>query len=364
MKAELTKERNYGVDLLRIVSMAMIAMLHVLGHGGVLGASADNAVSYSVVWLLEVAAYCAVNCYALISGYVGYGAKHKYSNIVTLYLQVVFWIVAFTAIFAVLVPGSVGMKDFVKALFPFAFNTYWYFTAYFCMFFFIPFINILMDSLNRKQAGVLIATIIIIFSIIPTVFQNDMFKVSKGSSALWLAMLYLIGAYIRKYSTQIKGNKKYYLFIYVGCVLITWISKCGVELITKKPLGDGAYTSPLVSYVSPTVLLSAIALLLLFSNICLNKTVTRIVSFFAPLTFGVYLIHEEPLVRQYLVAQRFAIYGELSPVFTVFCVLGTAVGIWLLCSLMDFVRAYLFKLLRIKEICNRIEQVLIKKIEK
>ena len=76
------KERNYGVDLLRIVSMAMIAMLHVLGHGGVLNASVNNVMVYSLAWLLEVGAYCAVNCYALISGYVGYGGKFKYSNII------------------------------------------------------------------------------------------------------------------------------------------------------------------------------------------------------------------------------------------------------------------------------------------
>ena len=350
------KERNYGVDLLRIVSMAMIAMLHVLGHGGVLNASVNNVMVYSLAWLLEVGAYCAVNCYALISGYVGYGVKFKYSNIITLYLQVVFWIVAFTAIFAVLVPGSVGLKDFVKALFPFAFNTYWYFTAYFCMFFFVPFMNILMQSLNKKQAGVLVGTIIIIFTILPTVFRNDMFKISKGSSAIWLAMLYLTGAYIRKYGAEIKGTKKQYLFAYIGCVLVTWFSKCGIEIITKRTLGDGGFSSPFISYVSPTILLAAVALLLLFSNVSLNKIAIKMVSFFAPLTFGVYLIHEEPLVRQYMISKRFAIYGGFSPIVMVICVVGTAIGIWLLCSLIDFVRAYLFKILKIKEICNRIEQ--------
>ena len=30
--------RNYGIDALRIVSMLMIVMLHVIGHGGVIKA--------------------------------------------------------------------------------------------------------------------------------------------------------------------------------------------------------------------------------------------------------------------------------------------------------------------------------------
>ncbi len=352
MMAELKNERNYGVDLLRIVSMAMIAMLHVLGHGGVLGASVNHVVGYSFAWLLELAAYCAVNCYALISGYVGFGAKFKYSNIVVLYLQVVFWIVCFTAIFAVVIPGSVGIKDFVKALFPFAFNTYWYFTAYFCMFFFIPFMNVLMQSLNKKQAGMLVGTIILIFSVLPTVFQNDMFKLSKGSSAFWLAMLYLIGAYIRKYGSEIRGTKKAYLLMYVACVVVTWLSKCGVELITKRQLSNSSDSSPLISYVSPSVLLAAIALLLFFANMNLNKYVIKMVSFFAPLTFGVYLVHEEPLVREYVISGRFEVYGSFNPILMIFCVFGTAIVIWLVCSLIDYVRAYLFRICKIKEICS------------
>ena len=72
------RERNYGIDLLRIVSMLMVVVLHVLGQGGVLKTSTPLSIGYSVAWILEIAAYCAVNCYALISGYVGVNSKFKY----------------------------------------------------------------------------------------------------------------------------------------------------------------------------------------------------------------------------------------------------------------------------------------------
>ena len=67
--------RNYGIDLLRIISMVMIQILHILGNGGILNASIGAPVRNNVAWFLEIASYCAVNCYALISGYVGYGRK-------------------------------------------------------------------------------------------------------------------------------------------------------------------------------------------------------------------------------------------------------------------------------------------------
>ena len=68
MKEPITKvKRNYGIDMLRLVAMFFVVICHVLGHGGVM----KNATgyNYSVSSLLQIVAYCAVNCYAIISGY-------------------------------------------------------------------------------------------------------------------------------------------------------------------------------------------------------------------------------------------------------------------------------------------------------
>lgn len=81
------KERNYGIDLLRIVSMIGVMTLHILGHGGVLDNTKILSFNYDLAWLLEVCAYCAVDCFVLISGYVSVQARHKGSNIVLLWLK-------------------------------------------------------------------------------------------------------------------------------------------------------------------------------------------------------------------------------------------------------------------------------------
>ena len=63
--------RNYGIDLLRIISMLGVVFLHVLGHGGILSLDL-SPVKFSMVWFIEILAYPAVNCFVLISGYIGY----------------------------------------------------------------------------------------------------------------------------------------------------------------------------------------------------------------------------------------------------------------------------------------------------
>lgn len=132
----LTKPvRNYGIDLLRILSMIMIAVIHVIKRSEISTSLPLLSLSSATIWLLEIAVYGAVDCYALISGYVSYGRNtHKYANLLYLCLQALFYMVISTALMLVFDRQSVGMMDILVTLFPFAYNTYWYFTAYFCLF--------------------------------------------------------------------------------------------------------------------------------------------------------------------------------------------------------------------------------------
>lgn len=350
-------ERNYGIDLLRIVSMLFVPVLHVLGHGGVLDTVQPFSIHSELAWFLEIMVYCAVNCFALISGFVGYGAEYKYANLIYLYLQVVFYTVTVSCIFAIGKPGSVGIKDFIKAILPF--DTYWYFTAYFCMFFFIPFMNFLMDRLQKDMAKKMICSIVILFSVVPTLFLRDLFLTGSGYSALWLSMLYLIGAYIRKYDVTGLINKRQCLWGYFICVFITWGSRFILLLVSSTENPECSLL--LINYTSPTILGAAILLLLFFEKLHPGNKWKRIIAYFAPTAFGVYLIHEEPLIREQFIMGRFVPYSKMNPIAMLFAVLGTAFLIWLVCSLTDKVRLEIFRIFKIKEFSDKIEKMLKRK---
>lgn len=53
--------------------MFLVVNHHVLSQGGAL----KNAIGlqHAIAYLLEIIFYCAVNCYAIISGYVGYSEQ-------------------------------------------------------------------------------------------------------------------------------------------------------------------------------------------------------------------------------------------------------------------------------------------------
>lgn len=363
-KIELNPKRNYGIDFLRILSMLFVLLLHILKQGGILSALDKLSLGYNLAWFIEVCAYCAVNCYALISGFIGYGSKHKYSNIINLYIQTAFYALLATGVFYVISPDEIGEKAFIKAVLPFGFNLYWYFTAYFCMFFFIPFMNKVLETCDKKQLTGLVVFSIIFFSIFPMIFEKDIFFTNNGYSVIWISILYMIGGYIRKYEIYKKISNLKCVVLYFAGVFITFGQKVIVEYVKLKLSGETVNEGAFIKYTSPTMVLCAISLLCLFAKVNFKDGMKKVTAIFSPFAFSVYLIHTAPFVWSKVMKNRFVMFADFNPFGMVVAVLVTAVSIFLLCSFIDFIRTQLFKLLKIKELSIKIESFVTKLFDK
>ena len=355
--SERKSERNYGADLLKIVSMWMIPVLHVLGHGGILELAQPFTFRGGAAWLLEAAAFCAVNNYALISGYVGYGKRFRPSRLIYLYLQVLFYRLLITALFLLFRPEAVTAEQVLNALIPVRFG-HWYFTAYFSLFFFIPFLNRVIQSFEKKACEWLMLALFFVLSLLPTLLQADTGYSSYGYSALWLGALYLGGAYLKKYDIPSRVTGKTALLLYVSGTGVTWLTGLAVGHVNYLRLGYPLGQNLLLQYISPTVLLCAVGLLLFFARLKVAGRWVTFIRFFAPLSFAVYLIHTEPLIWNNLFYRAFAGLIALPSYLLIPAVLGTAFTIWLGCSLIDRLRLALFDLCHVGELSERLERMI------
>lgn len=363
-KLKLNPNHNYGIDFLRILSMLFVLLLHILKHGGILGNLEKFSLGYNIAWFVEICAYCAVNCYALISGYIGYNSKQKYSNIINLYFQTAFYAVLATGIFYMMNPEEIGEKAFIKAVFPFGFNVYWYFTAYFCMFFFVTFMNKILEVCDFKQLTGLVSASVIFFSIIPLIFKSDVYFTNNGYTVLWISVLYIIGGYIRKYELHKRISNIKCVLLYFVAVLLSFGQKVITEYVKFAINGETVNEGLFIKYTSPTMVICAVSLLCLFAKVDFKDGMKKLTAVFSPFAFSVYLIHTAPFVWSKVMKNRFVTYAELNPIIMILVVFATAIGIFALCSLIDFLRVQLFKLLKIKELSVKIETTISKTIEK
>lgn len=345
------RKRIEGIDLLRIISMLMIVMLHVLLHGGILDAVLPGTTNYGLVWLLETAAYCGVNCYALISGYVGLKSQYRYSSIIYLWIQVSGINLLCTAFFYIMEPEAVEKWGILRAVFPVLNDTYWYFTAYFALFFFIPFLNYLVQSLEQQQMKRLLLSSVILFSVLPTIANADIFRISSGYSASWLAVLYLAGAYICRYKNTTKNFKGIYVLIYLGCVLLSWCSKIGIEYVNRQ---NGLFLDSecFLKYTSPFILIAAVSLLLLFKDLKISSGISKLNFRIALLTFGVYLWHDNPLIREKWLSDKLIWVAGLPSIQMLGTIFMMTLLIFAMSCCIEFVRQICFDRFRVRKICK------------
>ncbi len=316
--------------------MYMVVVLHVLGVGGIL--TTATGTTYGVAWFLETLAFCGVNCFALASGYVRrLQTEINYKPIILVWLQVVFLSSLITLAFRLTGNAVLDVYNIKKSILPLLSHNYWYVSAYFALFFFIPYINKMLATLSLKEMRTLVLSIVLLFSVfnnVSTLFgQFDPYKLGHGYSVLWIACLYVVGAWISADRMIHKIKTPVLLVGILLCSFSSWLD----HMVGAR--------FDLLNYTSPTILLLAICVLILFTRIRVRRNETqKLLVSMSTLSFGVYIVHCHWLVWTKLLTDRFALYASFSPIVMVLAVLATAAVIYLVCTLIDYVRKWVFSL--------------------
>lgn len=255
-------KRNYGIDMLKIISMFSIVLLHVLGKGGVLSKYSDLSGCWNIAWILEIIAYVAPNCYALASGYILWNQTTALKKLLFLWVQVVGLGIIVTGTLSFMDKSLVNLKEFVTLFVPISRGTYWYISAYFGMYIFIPVLNYAIKKMDREKYKIILISFIVLVILPHVILRSDPYGLQHGYSSIWLMYLYLFGAYISKYNITL-DKIKIIVFIII-CYLVTFLVKV-LETQINIPFetGDGI----LIEYTSPTIILVSILWLLYFSQI-------------------------------------------------------------------------------------------------
>ena len=106
-----------------------------------------------------------------------------------------------------------------------------------------------------------------------------------------------------------------------------------------------------VEYTSPSSLIIALSLLIVFSKIKINNKISqKIVSFFAPLTYGIYLIHNHILVLKYIIKDNYSWLLKYSFFKLMTIEMFESLKIFILCSIIDYLRLLLFNILKMRQL--------------
>ena len=366
----IKKIRNPGVDFIRIIAMYSIILHHHFFYG--------NDIKYFPQYKRELSLIHSIvsahnDIFILISGIVGY-KTYRYSNLIYLWLTVLFYSVGINQYTSFFEKKFHDDKSSYKIYYPMIFERYWYFSTYFGMYLFLPVINKGIEHLTKNEFRLVLITIFFTF-----IFwkgyknpENDLFHLNDGKSVIWFLIFYLTGAYIGKYRVDYTWKKK----IVLCCICLftfAFISYLYFKILNN----EFDITIVFLNFKIPSVLsqflnekadsllkiVQAITICLFFLQIKYNKYIAKIICFFGPLVFSVYLIHNTGFIIDKFIINTFVyLPKDIGFNSLLNTLLFKSLKMLIFCLTIDYLRQLLFTFLKIKKTLLYLESKLKEKL--
>ena len=331
------KKRSSNLELLRIISMVLIIAHHYSVHGGYNITDNSLYANKLIVQLLSLGGKLGVNCFILITGYFTIDSSFKIRKVVRLWLEILFYSVGISLIFYCTGLADFNMKYFIKSLLPVTFSLYWFATAYVILYILTPFINIFINTIKKETYIKIIILALLLWSFIPTFTKQEM----GGTYVTWFITLYLIAAYIKKYPinffTKCRANILLALMFY--CLII--LSVIAFDLIGIKYAIFSKYATYFMEINKLPLVACSITLFLGFKNVRIGAN--SFINGIAECMFGVYLIHDNELVRSFLWLKLFKNNTFLSSPYLLLHAFLSIITTFAVCTVIDKIRIILIE---------------------
>lgn len=345
-------KRNSNFELMRMVSMFLIVIWHIIMHGHVI----ENCTNPAIKILLEIVMFSIiihVNSFVLLSGYFQSKSKFKLSKFLKIFLQVVFYslIILVTSIKLGWVKDY-GIVTFINNGLLSSLNNYWFIKMYLVTYVFSDYINKFIDRLSRNEYKNLLVICFVVLSIIPYITGNRV-VFNDGYSFTNFIFIYMIGGYLRRYplketyhfkNMSTNGYRLLLLFSFFSLVFINFL----VHHFALEINGMSGIFTEVASRISPTNLhystpLVIIQTILYFEFFKTLNIENKFINKLSATAFGIYLMHDNEFVRAHLYKFLRIDMGPFSTYKIFPKIILVALIIFIICALIEFIRQLISK---------------------
>lgn len=237
-----------------------------------------------------------VDIFMAIFGYFNIKMDFKVKRIVPLVFEVFFYSIVIYTVFCICSSDFFSVKNCVKALFPISFDEYGFPTLYVIIFIISPILNsgLIRVAKDRKY----LCFLALLWIVLPIISMGSISYYCRELEQYIIA--YSVGAMVRLNESPEKLGKAKFVLLGSGLILIAATVILGF-ISLKIPVAFKAL-SYLYERNSPIFVLLTWAILVVFTQSFkgIPHSVGRIINTIAGTTFGIYLIHDNNYVRDWV----------------------------------------------------------------
>ena len=334
MKLETTNRKS-NIELLRIIAMLMIVAHHFSAHGYF---NTESMPYFNLIWLhfLSSGGKIGVNLFMLISGYFLISSdKVSVRKVLKLLLQMVFYSVSIFLIFGGLKITEIRLPYLIKLLL--GYPTSWYARGYLTLYLIHPYINKLLNSLDKHEYKKLVLLLAVMFSILPTLTAEQL----DDGNLVWFVFVYILGGYLKKYSQEFGWNSRRYMINAVVLYMLTFASVVALDLISLRIPAVSSHTTYLFGLEKITTITISVFVFLAFINTDINHS--KIINTISSATFGIYFINDNNYMRYFFWESLFNGYKYSNTGLLIPYSLMVTVAVFLICLIVELIRINLLE---------------------
>ena len=301
------KERDSNLELFRIIVMLLIVAHHYLVNSGLKEFIDSQPLTAQSCYLYTLGMWgkTGINCFVLITGYFMCKSRITLHKFLKLVLQVYFYAITIGLIFVFTGYTKLDADNIAYFLFPFNRLNTGFKSAFVVYFLFIPFLNIVVNSISKRQHQALTALCLAVYRIFAKVGFITLNYVA------WFMFLHIIASFV----------------LSVASVLL--VRRAGLISLKFWFVSDSN---------APLAICTGITSFMFFKNLKVKQS--KLINTIASTTFGILLIHaHSAAMRQWLWSDTLhntshfgTPMGWVHPIVSVLAVFAV-------CSLIDYLRA-------------------------
>lgn len=164
---------------------------------------------------------------------------------------------------------------------------------------------------------------------------TDPFGLNWGYSSFWLILMFILGALLKKNNFVEKISKKKLFVLLIPVAFLSVSSQYIIAYLSKSLLGRSLGDRIFTDYTSPTMVFVSVALVLLFSYLNIKGFVEKLVLFFSPAAFGIYIIHFHPFISTLFIKNKLSCLLDYNSFIKIGVCLIFGLCVCLICMLIE-----------------------------
>lgn len=346
--------RNSNLELYRIVVMLLIVAHHYICNSSAFSTLCELPFSPTSLMLFIFGGWgkTGINCFVLITGYFMCTSSFSLKKLLKLYLQIAFYGLVIYGIFCVSSHENFSIKQIVARIFPISSITNNFTDCFLLFYLFIPFLNILVHHLTRRQHALLLILLVFIYCVLPS---TPFIKISFNYIE-WFIVLYVISSFLRFYGKDLKISHTQWGMLSLISVVLSSVSIALLLYLWKRGYMQQGFYYLVTDSNKPLPLLTAVTSFMWFKDIRMKHN--SFINAIGACTFGVLLIHaNSSAMRQWLweemVETSNHIFPEWAP--SIGYAVISVLLVFSICSLIEYLRLTLVETWLITKVENLIK---------